>query len=256
MRDDVVPPGDRSRGRAGERATPRGCATCACRSCSRRAASRWRPPPEPRPARSRSPTATRHRGRRPAAPPRGQLRGPDARLPGPHRPRRRAPEHVPGGRRGGAPSPPPAPPTGRSAAGEGARPAPARDPVRPQGHLRHPGPRRRRCADSGALPTTAGSRILAGYRSPYASDRGGAAHGSRRGPARQDELRRVRDGLVERELGLRPGAQPLGRDDRCRAARRGGSSTAVAAGAGVLRPRHRHRRLDPPAGQPVAASSA
>ena len=37
-----------------------------------------------------------------------------------------------------------------------------------------------------------------------------AARARRRGHRRQDQLRRVRDGLVERELGVRPGAQSVG----------------------------------------------
>ncbi len=41
----------------------------------------------------------------------------------------------------------------------------------------------------------------------------GAASGGRRRAGRQDELRRVRDGLVERELGVRARAQPVGPPD-------------------------------------------
>ena len=99
----------------------------------------------------------------------------------------------------------------------------------------------------GGLPTTAGSRILEGYRSPYRVVRRGAAARGRRRPAGQDELRRVRDGLLEREQRLRPGAQPVGRVDR---ARRLVGRLVGGRGRrpGLLRPRHRYRRLDPSAG--------
>ena len=59
------------------------------------------------------------------------------------------------------------------------------------------------------IPTTAGSRILEGYRPPYTATAVRAPR--RRGErARQDEHGRVRDGLVERELGLRRRPEPLG----------------------------------------------
>ena len=65
--------------------------------------------------------------------------------------------------------------------------------------------------------------------------------------ARQDEHRRVRDGLVDRELRLRPDAQPVGPDPRAgrlgRRLGRGGRGRARAVGA-----RLRHRRLDQAAG--------
>ena len=77
--------------------------------------------------------------------------------------------------------------------------------------------------------------------------------GGRRGDARQDQSRRVRDGLVDHDELLRPDREPVA------AARR-----QPAAGAGRLvgrlggggrgacrarRDRHRYRRLDPPAGE-------
>ena len=64
---------------------------------------------------------------------------------------------------------------------------------------------------------------------------------------RQDEHRRVRDGLVDRELRLRPVAQPVGPDPRAgrlgrrQRSRRVGRARAVGA-------RLRHRRLDQAAG--------
>ena len=74
-----------------------------------------------------------------------------------------------------------------------------------------------------------------------------AARGGRRRHRRQDQLRRVRDGIVERELRVRPRAQSVG--DRSHAGRlerrlgRGGRRALRAA-----RARLRHRRIDPAAG--------
>ena len=93
------------------------------------------------------------------------------------------------------------------------------------------------------VETTAGSKILAGLRAGLRLDRRGPLQGG--GPAadRQDEHGRVRDGLVDRELGLRPLAQSLGSEPRARwlrwrhRRRRLGRARAVG-------PRLRHRRLD------------
>ena len=100
------------------------------------------------------------------------------------------------------------------------------------------------------VPSQAGSRILEGYRPPYTATvvRRLAAGG--RPAAGQDQPGRVRDGLVERELRLRAGAQPVGPHARAgrlvgrQRRRRGGGQRAVGAG-------HRHRRLDPPARRAV-----
>ena len=60
-------------------------------------------------------------------------------------------------------------------------------------------------------------------------DRGEEARRGGRPAARQDQPGRVRDGILERELGLRPRAQPVG--PRARPGRLvGGSAAAVAAG--------------------------
>ncbi len=75
----------------------------------------------------------------------------------------------------------------------------------------------------------------------------------RRGPEarrhrarRQDEHGRVRDGLVERDLVLRPGEESL--EPRVRAGRQLGRLGGGGRGAARRRrDRHRYRRLDPPA---------
>ncbi len=83
-------------------------------------------------------------------------------------------------------------------------------------------------------------------------DRDREALGCGRGADRQDQSRRVRDGLVDRDQLLRAHHQPM---DACRLGRaagagrqlgrldRGGRSAALPG-----RDRHRYRRLDPPAG--------
>ena len=106
------------------------------------------------------------------------------------------------------------------------------DPDRAQGRDRTKG-----------VETTAGSKILAGYVPVY--DSTVAARCKARGPAvaRQDEHRRVRDGLVDRELGVRALAQPVGSDARAgRLGRRlcGGR----VGGPRAVGARLRHRRLD------------
>ncbi len=96
------------------------------------------------------------------------------------------------------------------------------------------------------IPTTAGSRILEGYRPPYTATAVNklTAAGAQR--PRQDQHGRVRDGFLERELGLRSGAQPVGPRPRSRRllGRLGGGGRGWARPGGA---RHRHRRLDPPA---------
>ena len=114
------------------------------------------------------------------------------------------------------------------------RPA-ARRPARRQGPLLHRGR-----AEPGRLEDPRGlpAAVHGDGRRPPA--------GRRRDAARQDEPGRVRDGLLERELRLRPGPQPVGplaRPGRLvRRQRRRRRRRARAVGA-----RHRHGRLDPPA---------
>ena len=64
---------------------------------------------------------------------------------------------------------------------------------------------------------------------------------------RQDQHGRVRHGLVDRALGLRPDPQPLGPRRASRAAPAAGRRAARRGVRGAARDRHRHRRLDPPA---------
>ena len=80
------------------------------------------------------------------------------------------------------------------------------------------------------IPSQAGSKILEGYRPPYTATAVEQPRRRRRAAARQDQPGRVRDGLLDRELRLRPDAEPVGPHARARAARRGGSAAAVAAG--------------------------
>ena len=76
--------------------------------------------------------------------------------------------------------------------------------------------------------------------------RGHPAARGRHADPRQDQPRRVRDGLVDRALGVRPDPQPLGHRPHARRLRRrlGRRRRGPARAAGG---RHRHRRLDPPA---------
>ena len=82
----------------------------------------------------------------------------------------------------------------------------------------------------------------------------GQSAARRRGVSGQGEHGRVRDGLVEHDLGLRPGREPVaaaagsrrGAGARRLVGRLGGGGRG-ADGAG--RDRHRYRRLDPPAGE-------
>ena len=109
--------------------------------------------------------------------------------------------------------------------------------------------------------TTACSKILGEFLPPYESTvssqlwRDGAVH------ARQVEQRRIRDGLVERDLVLRPGGQSVAAR---RFRRKAGAGRFLrrlglrrCRGAALPgRHRDRHRRLDPPAGGLHRAPSA
>ena len=118
------------------------------------------------------------------------------------------------------------------------RPA-GRDPGRRQGHLLHRGG-----ADDGRLADPRG------LSAALHLDRGAATSRGGRGAPRQDQHGRVRDGVLERELRLRAGAEPLGpRPGPRRLLGRLGRGGRRRPGA--VRDRHRHRRLDPPARRPL-----
>ncbi len=83
------------------------------------------------------------------------------------------------------------------------------------------------------VPTTCASQILEDFVPPYDATVVERLRAAGAVLARQDEHGRVRDGLVDRELGVRPDAQPVGPRRACPAARRGGSAAAVAARLGA-----------------------
>ena len=60
------------------------------------------------------------------------------------------------------------------------------------------------------VPSQAGSKILEGYRPPYTATSVRNLKAARRHAAGQDQPGRVRDGLLHRELRLRPDAEPVG----------------------------------------------
>ena len=129
------------------------------------------------------------------------------------------------------------------AAGEGRGRGARRHPARDQGSVLHQGGADHRRL---AHPRRVSCR-LTNRRSPRQSVAG------RRGDARQDQSRRVRDGLVEHDELLRPGREPVapaGRQPAAGAGRLVGRVGGGGRGArGARRDRHRHRRLDPPAGE-------
>ena len=113
----------------------------------------------------------------------------------------------------------------------------ARRPDRPEGSVLHAGR-----ADDGRLARARGL--------PPSLQRDGrrALRGGRTRERRQDQHGRVRDGLVHGALGLRADAQPLGSGPRARRIQRR-LGCGGGGGDGPDLPRHRHGRLDPPAGR-------
>ena len=94
------------------------------------------------------------------------------------------------------------------------------------------------------------ARGARGLRAAVQRDRRRAPRARRRDRHRQDQLRRVRHGVVERALGVRSRAQPLGSlADAGRLERRFGRGRR--RGPRARRPRVGHRRVGPPAGGAV-----
>ena len=137
----------------------------------------------------------------------------------------RAPRRVRGGRRRARRRAPRVSPPRRVRRGQ-------RRPDRPQGRDLDEGRR-----DDGRLEDP--RRLRAGLR----LDGGGALQGGGHAADRQDEHRRVRDGLVDRELRLRAVAQPVGPDPRPRRLGRRHRSGRLRR-ARALGARLRHGRLD------------
>ena len=96
------------------------------------------------------------------------------------------------------------------------------------------------CTDG--VHSQAASRILEGYRPVYEFDRHGQSLGRRRGDARQAQHGRVRHGLVERDLGLWAGGQPVAIDGLERAAGAGRFVRRLGDGGGGLPLRRARRR--------------
>ena len=96
------------------------------------------------------------------------------------------------------------------------------------------------------MPTTCGSKILAGMDVALRRDRHGAAACRGHPDPGQDQHGRIRDGVVHRELGLRPDPQSVGRRAgarRIRRRQRGGAGRVPGAAGHRLG----HRRFNPPA---------
>ena len=137
--------------------------------------------------------------------------------------RRRRAQRVPVARRGGA---------GRGPAAERCRQFPSRS---------------RTSSAPRASPTTAGSRILEGYAPPYTATAVSRLLDAGAGVLGKTNMDEFAMGSSNENSGLRPGAQPLGPRARPRRLlRRLGGRRRRRARA--VRDRHRHRRLDPPAG--------
>ena len=97
------------------------------------------------------------------------------------------------------------------------------------------------------IATTAGSRILSGFQPPYNATVVTRLLDAGAGHPRQNELRRIRDGIVDRTLRVRTDAESLGNkshsgrlERRCRRSGRGSAGTGLDC--------LRYRGLHSPAG--------
>ena len=97
---------------------------------------------------------------------------------------------------------------------------------RPRGRARRP---QGQPVSDGILRRPVRRRILEGWRPAVQRDGGRPPARRRRGPGRQDEPRRVRDGFVDRELGLRTRRAIPWTPSRVPGGSSGGSAAAVAA---------------------------
>ena len=186
------------------------------------------PRPQPGPGAGMSRGAVAHRGRGGRARPCGRARpgGAVARLPRARRRRRLQRLHL--GR------------AGRRAARGRPRGAARRRAGRGQGPVLH-----RRRAEPGRLEDPRGLPPAVHRDERRPADR------RRRAAARQDEPGRVRDGLVDRALRATGRRSTHGTAARVPGGSSGGVGRRRRGGQRAVGDRHRHRRLDPPAGRAV-----
>ena len=115
---------------------------------------------------------------------------------------------------------------------------------------RRPAPRREgRALAPATCPPPAGSRILEGYRPLYTATCVARLRGGRRHRRRQDQHGRVRDGLVARRTRPTRSRATPGTPSACPAAPAAARPRRWPRAMAPLVARHRHRRLDPPAGR-------
>ena len=100
------------------------------------------------------------------------------------------------------------------------------------------------------VPSQSGSRILEGYRPPYTATAVARLAAAGAPLLGEDQPGRVRDGLLQRELRLRAGPEPVGSHARPRRLL-GRERRRRRRGPRAVGARDRHGRLDPPARRAV-----